>query len=337
METSVGLDQLRVVGGQLAGAVALALEGVDPVVVELGGGHVEGERDVLARGVTGLLDRLDDQVERLAVGRQVGREAALVAEAGAETALLEHLLEGVVGLGAPADGLGERLGADRRDHELLDVDVGVRVGPAVQNVHHRHGQQVRVGAAEVAEQRQVAGLGGGVRHGEGDAEDRVGAQRGLVGGGVQVEHGLVDQALLGGVVADQLGADLLDDREHGLLHALAEVTALVPVAQLQGLEGAGGGPGGDRGAAGAAVVEADLDLDRGIASRVEDLAGYDDVDGRHEVLLWSEWFFRRRLQPSEPNRLREPRRPPARLRPLRPRRRRSSERLGGRLIFLFTR
>ena len=44
---------------------------------------------------------------------------------------------------------------------------------------------------------------------------------------------------------------------------------------------AGGGAGRDGGTAGAAVVEADLDLDRGVASGVEDLAGYDDVDGGH--------------------------------------------------------
>jgi hypothetical protein len=36
------------------------------------------------------------------------------------------------------------------------------------------------------------------------------------------------------------------------------------------------------------VVEVDLDLDCRIASRVEDLPGHDDVDGRHERLLMSE-------------------------------------------------
>lgn len=144
---------------------------------------------------------------------------------------------------------------------------------------------MRVRPAEVTEEREVGRLGGGVRDREGDTEDGVGAERGLVRGGVQVEHRLVDQALLGGVVADQLGADLLDDGEDGLLHALAVVAVLVAVTELEGLEGAGGGAGRNGGTAGAAVVEANLDLDRGVASRVEDLASYDDVDGRHEVLL----------------------------------------------------
>ena len=104
-------------------------------------------------------------------------------------------------------------------------------------------------------------------------------------GGVQVEHRLVDQALLGGVVADELRADLLDDGEDGLLDALALVAVRVAVAELDGLEGAGGGAGRDGSTARAAVVEADLDLDRGVASGVEDFPGYDDVDGRHEHLL----------------------------------------------------
>lgn len=268
---------------RLGGGDGLALELVGAVLVELGRGDVQGERDVTAGHVAGLLDGLGDEVQGLAVAVQVRREAALVAEAGGQAALLQHALEGVVDLDAPADGLGEGLRANRGDHELLDVDVGVRVRTAVEDVHHRNGQHVRVRAAQVAEQRQVAGLGGGVRHSQRDAQDRVGAERGLVRGGVQVEHGLVDQALLGGVVADQLRADLLDDGQDGLLHALAEVAVLVTVAQLERLEGAGGGTRRDSGTAGAAVVEADLDLDRGVATRVEDLTGYDDIDGRHEA------------------------------------------------------
>lgn len=191
----------------------------------------------------------------------------------------------MVDLGAPAQGLGEGLRADRGDHELLDVHVGVGVRPAVQDVHHRNGQQVRVRAAQVAEERQVGRFGGGVRDGERDAEDGVGAERALVVGGVQVEHGLVDQALLGGVVADELRADLLDDGEDGLLDTLAVVAVGVTVAKLDGLEGSGGGAGRNGGTTRAAVVEADLDLDRGVASGVQDFPGYDDVDGRHEHLL----------------------------------------------------
>ena len=97
-----------------------------------------------------------------------------------EALLLEHRLERVVDLRAPAQRLGEGGRADRRDHELLDVDVVVGVRAAVEDVHHRDGQHVRVRAAEVAEQRQVGRVGGGPGDRERDAEDGVGAEPGLV-------------------------------------------------------------------------------------------------------------------------------------------------------------
>jgi hypothetical protein len=193
----------------------------------------------------------------------------------------QHRLERVEGLRAPAQRLGEGLRADRRDHELLDVDRIVGVRAAVDDVHHRHRQQVRVRAAEVAEQRQRGRLGGGLGDRERDAEDRVGAEPALVRGAVQVLELLVDQPLLVRVEADQRRADLVEDREHGLGHALAVVPALVTVAQLHRLEGSGGRAGRDRRAGDHSVVERDLDLDGGVPAGVEDLPRADCFDGRH--------------------------------------------------------
>ena len=102
-----------------------------------------------------LLDRLGDHVQRGAVGLQAGREAALVAEAGGQALGLQHRLQRVVDLGPLPQRLGEGGRPDRRDHELLDVDVGVGVRATVEDVEHRHRQQVGVRAAEVAEQRQA--------------------------------------------------------------------------------------------------------------------------------------------------------------------------------------
>ena len=149
--------------------------------MELARGDVHGQRDVGAEGEAGGADGLADQVERGPVAVEARREAALVAEAGREALLLQHRLERVVDLGAGAHRLGERRRPDRRDHELLDVDVGVGVRAAVEDVHHRHRQQVGVGPADVAVERQPGRLGRGLGDGERGAEDRVGAQVGLVG------------------------------------------------------------------------------------------------------------------------------------------------------------
>jgi len=155
------------------------------------------------------------------------------------------------------------------------------VGAAVEDVHHRDRQDVGVGAADVAVERQVGGVRGGLRHGQGDAEDGVRAQLALVLGTVEFDHDRVDQALIGGILADDLVLDLLHDVLHGLADRLAAVDALVTVAQLDGLERTGGGAGGDGSTAAGAVFEGDLDLDGRVATRVEDFARHDVIDGCH--------------------------------------------------------
>src|SRR6202000_1012452 len=74
--------------------------------------------------------------------------------------------------------------------------------------------------------------------------------------------------------------DFAVDGAHGLLDALAAV-ALSAVAQLDRLMRAGRRAGRNRGAAEGAVLEADIDLDRGIAAAIEDFPGSDVDDGRH--------------------------------------------------------
>ena len=84
--------------------------------------------------------------------------------------------------------------------------------------------------------------------------------------------------------------DLVLDVADRLLNTLAQVAALVAVAQLDRFERAGGGAGRDRGAADRAVVQPDLDLDGRVAPRVEDLAGADVGDRAHAFsvsLAWS--------------------------------------------------
>ena len=154
------------------------------------------ERQLLARHAPGALDRLEQQLERGLVRRQVGSEAALVAERRRQPALVQQRLQVVVRLDRPAQALAERRRADRHEHELLDVDVVVGVGAAVEHVEHRHRQHVGAGAADVAPQRQVELVGGGPGDGQRHAEDGVGAEPRLGVGAVEVEQGGVDGALV---------------------------------------------------------------------------------------------------------------------------------------------
>ena len=112
--------------------------------------------------------------------------------------VVQHAGQRVVGLDAPAQRLGERGRAHRHDHELLQVDGVVGVHAAVDDVHHRHRQHVGVGAADVAVERQLELVGGGLGHGQRHAEDGVGAEPALVVGvpsrsiRAQVEAALVE-------------------------------------------------------------------------------------------------------------------------------------------------
>jgi len=156
------------------------------------------------------------------------------------------------------------------------------VGAAVDDVGHRHRQDVGVRAAEMAVER-LAGrrrrrLGAGQRHGE----DGVRAEGGLVVGAVEVEHRLVDRRLVGGIGTLERGENLFVDVGDGLTDAFAEVTAFVAVAQLERLVFAGARAAGDGGAANGAVLEGHVSLDSGVATRVEDFAGEDAFDFCHE-------------------------------------------------------
>ena len=218
---------------------------------------------------------------RLLVVLEVRREAALVAHRRVLAGLGEHLLERVEHLGAHAQPLAERLGADGHHHELLEVHVVAGVGAPVQDVHHGDGQQVGHGAAQVAVQWQAGVLGGGAGGGQRHGEQRVGAQAALVGRAVQLDHRAVDGHLVVRIVADQGLGDLLLDVLHGLQHALAQVAVLVAVAQLHGLVLAGGCPAGHRRAPRGAAGDQHVGLDGGVAAGIEDLPGPDLLDDRH--------------------------------------------------------
>jgi len=172
----------------------------------------------------------------------------------------------------------------RHDHELLEVDRVVGVGAAVEHVHHGHREHVGVDAADVAEQRQAELAGRGLGHRERDAEDGVGPETRLGRRAVEVDQGVVDAALVAGVVAGERGGDLAAHVGHRGEHALAAV-ALAVVAQLRRLEGARGGARGDDGAAFRAAVEPAGHLDGGVAAGVEDFPGAERADGTHGLLL----------------------------------------------------
>ena len=203
----VALGQAGQVVGKAFGAEYLAFAGqvVLTVLEELGGSAVQSQSDVGAQLVAGVGHGLGDGGQGIFVGSQVRREAALVTHGGVQATGLQHGFEVMEDLGTHAQGVGEVLGADRLNHELLDIDVVIGMLTAVDDVHHRyrHGVDAR-GAIQIGDvrvQRHALGLGGSLGRGQGHGEDGVGAQLGLVLGTVQLDHGAVQGFLVGRVLA----------------------------------------------------------------------------------------------------------------------------------------
>ena len=183
-------------------------------------------------------------------------------------------------LGAPAHRLAQRRRADRHHHEFLEVDRVVGMHAAIDDVHHRHRQHMGIGPADIAVERQAGRVGRSLGDSQRDAENGVGAEPLLVGRAVEIDHRLVDmQLVLGFHAADRL-ENLAVYGFDGALDALAE-EARAAVAQFDGLVSAGRGAGRHRGAAHRAVFENHVDLDRGVAAAVENLATDDVDDGGH--------------------------------------------------------
>ena len=115
-------------------------------------------------------------------------------------------------------------------------------------------------------------VGGRVRVGQRDPEDRIGAELALVVGAIQLDHLRIQLRLVARVEADQghleHGVDVLDRPER----ALATIALGVAIAQLHRLAR----PGGCARWHGCAAVDAggqdDVRLDGRVAARIDDLA-----------------------------------------------------------------
>ena len=187
---------------------------------------------------------------------------------------------------APTQGLGEAGRADGHDHELLEVDVVIGMGAAVEDVHHGHRESVGAPAPEKAVQRESVFGGGGPRYGHGHGEDGVGAEAAFGFGAVKFDHLLIEGALIGGVVVGEGVGDLARDVPDCLLHSFAEITLGVAVAQFDGFVFASRGAAGHDGPANFTRVKMDFRFYRGVAPRVEHFAGGDCTDLHDLVPRW---------------------------------------------------
>src|SRR5690606_18860602 len=98
------------------------------------------------------------------------------------------------------------------------------------------------------------------------------------------DHDLVDLGLVVRIPADERLLELAVDVRDRLRHALAEVAALVAVAQLHCFARAGRRTRGHSGTADGPRCQNDIGFHGGIAARVDDFAAADVDDLTHNEL-----------------------------------------------------
>ena len=255
------------------------------ILVELARCAVQRQSHVVTQLVAGVGNGFGDGGQGVFVGSQVRRETTFVTDGSVQATGLEHGFEVMEDLGAHAQGIGEILGANRLHHEFLDVDVVVGVLAAVDDVHHRyrHGVDTR-GAIQISDvrvQRHALGLSSGLGGSQGHGEDGVGAQSRLVLGTVELDHRAIQSFLVDGIFAQQQVTDRAVDVGDGLQHALAQVTALVAVTQLQRFARASGGAGRSACAADDAAFQNYIRFHGGVTTGVENLTTLDVDDLCH--------------------------------------------------------
>ncbi len=291
---------------------ALAADLILPVLEELGRRAIEREHHVFARLETGLLDRGHNEIERISSAGKVRGKTAFIAHCRREALLVQALFQGVEHLSAPAHGFGQRRRADRHDHEFLEIDRVVGMLAAVDDVHHRHRQDMRRNTADIAVERHAARIGSGLGNGETGAENGVGAKAALVFSAVQFDHRKIDLALVFGIHADDDFGDVGIDGRNRLGHAFAEIARLIAVAQFNRFMRAGRCARRNGRTAKTAVLKQDIDLNSGVAAAVENFAGMNVNDRSHGLLPagWPQGFLHAtvwrgsyRLEPSQASRV----------------------------------
>ncbi len=136
----------------------------------------------------------------------------------------------------PTQGLGKSLGAERVEHELLNVDIVVRVSASIEDIHHGCGQQTSRFAAEPAIKRPVGLDSRRAGRRQGNPQQRVGPESRLGFGPVEFDQPTVQ----GGLRLDRaefqslhrLG-DLAVHKVHGFSDALAPIALRVAIAQFE--------------------------------------------------------------------------------------------------------
>jgi hypothetical protein len=156
----------------------------------------------------------------------------------------------------------------------------------VEDIHHRHWENLGVWSTEVFIKwlTDLRGSGFGAR--EGNGQDRIGADFFLRRGAIHSDHRFIHRDLVSGIDADEGWSEEFGDVENGFVHTLAEIFGFVAITKLDGFMLTGARSAWDSSATNGSACEFNVRLDGGISTGIKDLAGANGKNGRisHKVV-----------------------------------------------------
>ena len=141
---------------------------------------------------------------------------------------------------------------------------------AVENIHHRYGQNVRLQTAEEPIEGNILGLCCGIRCSNRHGKDGIGTELGLIFGAVNVKHRLIYCINIACLNPKERRGNLCIDILDSLRDPFAAELRLVSITQLQCLKLPRRCTGRRCTAANRAVLQDNLRLDCRISTRVND-------------------------------------------------------------------
>ena len=167
-------------------------------------------------------------------------------------------------------GFRKGLGPGRNDKVLLKGQLVTSVGTTVNDIEARHGHgdlfdRVPGQIGKMFPKRNLLGGGSSLGDGQGNTENGIGPQLGLVGRTVEGNHFIVNGLLIRGIHAHNGGSQDILYILDGVQDALAEVP-VAAVTQFDRFVGAGRGPLRYTGGKQHTVRRGDIDFNGGIAT-----------------------------------------------------------------------
>jgi len=145
---------------------------------------------------------------------------------------MQDLLQFVKNFRAITQRFGKIRCAFRHDHELLEIDRGIGMRAAVQNIHHRHWQNARTGSAQITKERKVCRRRSRVRGCKRHTEQRVCAQIFFVGRTIQLDQLGIDFFLRAGVKSPEGIGNSPVHIPDRFEDAFAAITLLIAIPQF---------------------------------------------------------------------------------------------------------